>query len=240
MRNAIILGSVLILSACDFSAGAREPGNSGPQARKEFAVGAFDRLAVAGSPDVVVTVGGAPSVRAEGSQKMIDRLDIRVENGALKIGTRKNNNSFIHRGGRLTIYVTAPSLTAAQVMGSGGIRIDKVEGQSFASAIAGSGELDIASLKVGEASFSIAGSGTVRAAGTAQSANVSVAGSGDAGLERLEARRAKVSVAGSGDVRARAMETAEISVRGSGDVTLSGTAKCTIDKAGSGDARCTG
>ena len=239
MRNAIILGSALLLSACNFSAGAREPENGGAQARKDFSVGSFDRVAVSGSPDVVVTVGGAPSVRAEGSQKMIDRLDIRVEDGALKIGTRKNN-SFMHRGGRLTIYVTAPSLTGAQVLGSGGIRIDKVEGPRFASAIAGSGELDIASLKVGEASFAIAGSGTVRAAGTAQSSNVSVAGSGDAGLERLEARRAKVSVAGSGDVRARAMETAEISIRGSGDVTLSGTAKCTIDKAGSGDARCTG
>ena len=247
MRAAIILGSALLLGACNISAGAQESpdgegegGGGGGAAKRDFQVGAFDKVALAGAHDVVVTVGGAPSVRAEGDSKVLERLDIRVEGGELRIGTRKGVSFGFRSGKGATIYVTVPSLSAASVAGSGDLKVDRVEGERFAAAIAGSGDIDIRSLKVGEATFDVGGSGDMRAAGTAQNARISLAGSGDMGLEGLETRQAKVAIAGSGDVRVRAMETADISIVGSGDVVLSGPAKCTVSKMGSGEARCTG
>jgi hypothetical protein len=245
MKGAMILVGVGLLAACNMTAEAQhgESGNgSGKASQRSYQVGSFDRISLAGSHNVVVSVGAAPSVRAEGDSELLERLDVRVENGELRIGTRKGKWSmgFGSQRAALTVYVTAPSLAAASIAGSGDMKVDKVEGGKFAASIAGSGDLDIASLRVGAADFSIAGSGGISGAGNAETTTISVAGSGDIRLEGLEARRAKVSVMGSGDVRAKAMETADVSVMGSGDVELAGTAKCTVNKKGSGDVRCTG
>ncbi|MDB5694402.1 MAG: hypothetical protein JWO81_3465 [Alphaproteobacteria bacterium] len=243
MRAALSLTAILLLGACH--ADASEDQGHHQNVRRDFQVGAFQKVSLAGSHDVVVTVGGAPSVRAEGAQAEIDRLDIKVVNGELTIGTKRDQGWSWHFGGggrhhRVTIYVSAPSLTAAAIAGSGDMKIDKVTGNDFNASIGGSGDMHLASLEVGEARFSIAGSGDINAAGKAQKATISVAGSGDVVAGGFEIGDATVSVLGSGDITARATQTADVSVMGSGDVTLAGTAKCAIHKMGSGDVRCGG
>lgn len=241
MRSALMIGSALALGACNINADAQESEGGGSSGRRDFPVESFDRVSLAGSHNVIVTVGGAPSVRAEGDAKQIERLDIRVEDGELKIGTRKTNGiSFSRESKGVTIHVTAPSLSGAMLAGSGDLRIDKVEGNRFSAAIAGSGDIEVGALRVTEADFKIGGSGGIRATGVAESSNISVAGSGDLELGALETQRTKVSLAGSGDVHARASETAEVSIMGSGDVRMAGTAKCSISKMGSGDVHCGG
>jgi hypothetical protein len=240
MRTAMILGSVLLLAACNFTAGAKEAEPSGQQIKRSYQLAGFDRVALGGPHDVIVTVGGAHSVRAEGDSAMIERLEVKVENGELTIGTKERMSLGWKDRKPLTIYVTAPTLSAASIGGSGNIKVDRVEGKSFAAAIGGSGDIDLASLTVEEASFSIGGSGNIRAVGTAQRSQASIAGHGDLELGRLETKQTKVSIAGSGNVSARATEAADINIVGSGDVSLAGGAKCTISKMGSGEARCTG
>ena len=241
MRTALILSSLLTLGACHVSGAQESEEKAGPQARRDFAVGAFDRISLGGGHDVVVTVGGAPSVRAEGDARLIERLEIAVRDGELEIGSKEKWSMGLkgHRR-KVTIHVTVPSLRAAQIGGSGEMQIDMVEGASFAGSIGGSGDLHVHSLKVREAVFSIGGSGAIRAAGSAETTQLSIGGSGDLSLENLQARQARISLAGNGDVRARATETANISIAGSGDVTVAGGAKCTISKMGSGEARCVG
>jgi hypothetical protein len=242
MRAALPLTAVLLLGACNMNADAREDSGNHQNVRHDFQVGDFQKISLAGSHNVVVTVGGAPSVRAEGDKAEIDRLDIRVQNGELTIGNRNDQGWHWNFGGRhhrqVTIYVTAPSLAAAAVAGSGDMKIDKVSGGAFNASLGGSGDLHLASMQVGQAHFSIAGSGDISAAGKADNATISVAGSGDIDAGGLEIGNATISVVGSGDVAARATGTADVSIMGSGDVTLSGTAKCSVHKMGSGDVRC--
>jgi hypothetical protein len=240
MRAAIILGSILVLAACNNSAEAQGSEGGGEKVRRDFQVGAFDRVSLGGSQRVVVAVGGAPSVRAEGDARTVERLEIKVENGELKIGMRPGNwTSFTSRG-QTTIYVTAPRLAGASLGGSGEIRIDKVENQSFDASVAGSGEIEIGRIAVREANLSVAGSGTLSAAGQAGNAKLSMTGSGDIAAAGLESRTANVALVGSGDVKARVMETAQVAITGSGDVVIEGPARCTLSKRGSGDLRCTG
>ena len=238
MRAVLPLTAILLLGAC----GLHAEGDGGRHARQDFAVGAFQKVALAGSMDVVVTVGGAPSVRAEGNKAAIDRLDIRVENGELNIGSKGHVGWSWDFGGsrrnRVTVYVTAPSLAAATVSGSGDMKIDKVAGTDFDASVTGSGDLNVRNLQVTRAGFNVSGSGDVEARGTAQQANISMAGSGDFRGGGLEIGNATVSVIGSGDVAARATQTADVSVTSSGDVQLSGPAKCNIHKMGSGDVHC--
>jgi hypothetical protein len=239
MRAALPLTAVLLLGACNMNADAHQ------NVRRDFSVGAFQKVALEGSHDVVVTVGGTQSVRAEGDKAAIDRLDIRVENGELKIGSRRDQNGWNWNFGgshhnRVTIYVSAPALAAATVAGSGDMRIDKAGGNEFSATVGGSGDMQIGNVQAAQAHFTLTGSGDIKAAGKAQQASISVAGSGDVVAGGLEIANAIVSVVGSGDVTAHATQTADVSVMGSGDVTLSGSAKCSIHKAGSGDVRCGG
>ena len=236
MRGAILI-SVLMLGACS-SGGAGE--SKGQRGTRDFAVGAFDRISLTGSSNVVVTVGGPPSVRAEGDSALLEKLEIKVENGILQIGYKKGNWSFGwgKDHGPVTVHVRAAALRGAEVAGSGDMKIDRVEGGDFAGEIAGSGEIQLASLRARKASFSIAGSGGVTASGTADSAEFEVAGSGDVRAGALQVRSAKVSIAGSGNVETKATESANVEIMGSGDVVVTGGAKCSVNKRGSGDVRC--
>ena len=82
MRSAIF-GAVLVLGACTSHGEERdEPRATG---QRSFQVGQFQAVSLEGSHDVVVTVGGAPSVRAEGDSR---RRALASERGpALKIGS---------------------------------------------------------------------------------------------------------------------------------------------------------
>lgn len=238
---AALLSTVLIATACHAGGNAEETRR--PTAQRDFQVaGPFDRIALAGSTDVVVAVGGAPSIRAEGDAEMLERLEIRVDGGQLHIGLRDGSGGWFswgHHGG-VTVHVTMPAIAAASITGSGDMRIDRVEGARFAGSVTGSGDMDVAALAVGEASFAVTGSGDIRAAGRSQRASATVVGSGDLRLGGFETANATVSVAGSGDIGIRATETAAVDVRGSGDVTVTGPARCTISKSGSGDVHCEG
>lgn len=239
MRRAAILLSTFILAACTTDADA-EAARGSANATRDFAVGAFDSVSLAGAQNVVVAIGAAHSVRAEGDAETIERLDIRVDDGNLRIGMKRGSWTSGWGRGRspVTIYVTAPALAAAAIGGSGDMSIDAVAGGKFAASVGGSGDLRIGSLRVDQADFSIAGSGEIRAAGAARTAAISIAGSGDVDAAGLESRDAAVSIVGSGGARLRATRTASVSIMGSGDVAISGPAKCSVRKMGSGDVRC--
>ncbi len=241
MRSAVILGgAVLLLGACTSAADSQESERRAA-GQRSFQVGEFQSVSLEGAHDVIVTVGAAPSVRAEGDAEEIERLDIRVEDGALRIGTRRHGmmTGFRHHRG-VTVYVTAPALTGASIGGSGDMRIDRIQATAFDASIGGSGDLEIGGLQADRAHFAVAGSGGIRAAGTADEADISIAGSGHISLDALTARRAAVSVAGSGSISVRATEAVNGSIIGSGDVTVYGSARCSVSRMGSGEAVCGG
>lgn len=242
MRLGLLLASAAAIAACNMSATAQR--NDGAEAassetRRTYDVGSFDAVKLAGPHQLIVTAGAGHSVTAEGDQDILDHLKIEVENGTLKIGQKEGRWSWNNRKPAV-IRVAAPSLKAAALAGSGDIRIDRVQGDSFAGSIAGSGDLDVQSLDVGKASFSIAGSGDIRATGRAGRTEVNIAGSGDVGIDGLASTDAAVSIVGSGNAHVRAARSAEVSIMGSGDVRVAGGAKCTVNSRGSGRARCEG
>ncbi len=239
MHKGLFAAAVLLLvSACNnanFGAGTPvQP--SGVAGQRNFEAGTFDRIELAGPFDVLVSVGGQPSVRAEGDTGLMERIEVRVEGGRLKIGLERGYNW--SGDGRVTVHVTAPSLVGADIAGSGDIRVSPVQSQRFAGSIAGSGNLILERLQAESVEFSVAGSGDVEVSGSAREARVDIAGSGNARLGGLQSETAEISIAGSGNAELRATGTAAVSIVGSGDVTVTGGARCEVSKVGSGDVRC--
>jgi hypothetical protein len=235
---AVIIAGSAATSACGHS---REEG-AGPIVSRDYQVGNFQAIEVAGPYDVDVRTGGNPGVSAQGSQKLLERTTVEVRGDKLVIRPEREHG-FFHfswsRRGKAHFTVTVPQLSGATIAGSGDIRVDKVQGNRFEGTVAGSGGINVGNMDVQLLKLAIAGSGGVKAGtGKAQSAEYEIAGSGDVDASAIQAQQAKVSIAGSGNVRAHASGTADVSIMGSGDVEVSGGAKCNISKAGSGNVRC--
>lgn len=237
VRFASLAAVTLLAGACHFGAEA-EDRDAGPEVTRNYQVGAFDRLSVAGPYEVHVVTGGQVGVTAKGGENLLAETDVIVEDGTLKIQPKKHHGiRWNWHNGKAVFTVNAAALHGAAIAGSGGVHVDKVAGD-FEGEVAGSGDLRVAQIAGGKIKLDVAGSGDVEAAGKADSIDISIAGSGDIDAGKLASRMADVSIAGSGNVRAHATETASVSIMGSGDVEISGGAKCKVNKAGSGDVRC--
>jgi hypothetical protein len=237
MRRLIYTAIILGAAAADTACNGRESEDAGAMTAKDFAIGDFKHIESAGSFDVTVRTGSRASVRAEGPQKILDRLIVEVKGDELSI--RPRNGSFNwSRSGPVRIAVTVPELHGATLAGSGTLSVDKVVADNFKATIAGSGDISLPSIAAKSVEFEIAGSGSGSLAGQAEHAKYVIAGSGELDASKLITRELKLTIAGSGSLDANASGTATGEILGSGDARIGGGAKCTIEKAGSGSITC--
>jgi hypothetical protein len=217
--------------------------DSGATVSRNYQVGNFQQIEVAGPYEVNVRTGSGPTVSAQGSESLLGRTTVEVEGDKLVIKPEHSGGGLFHIGwsthGKATFTITVPQLSGATIAGSGDINIDRIAAQNFDGRVAGSGDLDVGAMDVQALQLSIGGSGDIKAgAGKAQAGEYRIGGSGDIDASAIQTQSLKVSIAGSGGIKARSSGTADISIMGSGDVTVTGGAKCNVSKMGSGGATC--
>ncbi|MEP9359152.1 head GIN domain-containing protein [Sphingomonas sp. KR3-1] len=210
---------------------------SGTGVSRSFAASGFTKVDLRGPDDVDVKNGAQFAVTAEGDAATLDKLEIQVVDGTLRVG-RKDQHGWSSSSDRgVKVHVTLPTLNGATIGGSGDLSVDKAQGD-FSGAVAGSGNLSIAALTASNADLSIAGSGDIKVAGSGGALKVSIAGSGDVDASKYSAAGGSVSIAGSGSLNGVMKGDVSVSLIGSGDVTLTGGAKCAVTSLGSGEAHC--
>ena len=237
IATVVIAGSAAT-AACSY----HRSEDAGPTVSRNYQVGNFQKLEVAGPYEVEVRTGAKPGVSARGGEKLLSQTTVEVQGDKLVIRPQEQRHFFqwsFGSHGKAHFTVTVPALNAATIAGSGDIDVDKVQGDSFEGMVAGSGSLAVTNVDVQALKLSIGGSGDAKAsAGKAQSGEYSISGSGGIDAGGIHTQQAKVSIAGSGSVKANAATAADVSIMGSGDVDVSGGAKCNVEKHGSGDVRC--
>jgi hypothetical protein len=183
-------------------------------------VGAFRAFSLAAPIDVDLALADRESVTLEGDEKLIARLEAVVEDGVLKLRTRRGMEWNWQWGPTegVRARVTAKRLDAVSISGAGDIRVSELRGESVALTISGSGDVDVRGGRVG-------------------SLDVTISGSGDIRSPRLEAQRVSVSISGSGDATVWARESLSVKVAGSGDVRFYGDPALQSRIAGSGEVR---
>jgi Putative auto-transporter adhesin, head GIN domain len=78
----IVAATAALLAGCGIAKGKED---AGPTTERDFQVGNFNQIELAGGYDVNVRTGSAPSVHAKGGQNVLDKLEIKVVNGVLQI-----------------------------------------------------------------------------------------------------------------------------------------------------------
>ncbi len=200
MRKSIV-AAVLAASAATSACGRTHSEDGGPAVSRNYQVGGFDKIEVAGPYDVEVRTGANPSVSARGPQKMIEHMTVEVRDGKLLIRPERQHGWFQmgwNSHGHVALTVTVPELHGAAIAGSGGVKTGSGKAQTANFDIAGSGDIDAKGVQVQTADVSIAGSGSIAAQATGTAA-VSIMGSGD--VQVTGGAKCTITKAGSGDVR---------------------------------------
>jgi hypothetical protein len=237
----LIAAAIVAASASTGACGQMHEENAGPMVSRNYPVGNFQEIDVAGPYDVNVRTGAAPSVSVQGPQKIVENVVVEVRGNSLTIEPAHHGFFSFSFGshGKTVFTVTVPQVRAATMAGSGDLNIDKVQGDQFEGKMAGSGDLGVGSLNVQSLKLAMAGAGDTKiGSGQAQNAEYKIVGSGDIDAPGVNTQQLTVSIAGSGNIRAHATGAADVSIMGSGDVDVSGGAKCSVTKHGSGDVRC--
>ena len=172
-------------------------------ADRSFAVTGFDKVAAGGSHDVVISTGKAASVIATGPQARLDRLEISVDGGTLKIREKSGKAWNWGKSENVVIRISMPTLYGVSTAGSGDVSADGGSGPAFVAAIAGSGDMRLANINSAAVSLATAGSGDFTVAGKCTTLKTSISGSGDMSLAGLACVDADIGISGSGVIMAR-------------------------------------
>jgi len=206
------MASVAILSA-SFVATAKDV------AEQMRDVGAFTKISLEGSMDVEVKVGPAQSVKVIADSNIIDNLRTRVRGDELEIDLDHGSYRNIKK---MLVIITVPMLEETDLKGSGDMRIEGINQETFKAGLRGSGDVIVADAQVENMRIDLKGSGDVKVDGTCGDIRINLQGSGDVRAKKMKCKSADVSLRGSGDVDLFASESADLTVQGSGDITVVG------------------
>lgn len=240
----ICLLLALLLATQVASAAARvvptRPAHSATE-RQERQVAPFTAVAATGSMRVILRQGSPQRVEVAASAADQARVETEVRDGSLRIGRRREGRKMWETerfDGPVTVYVTAPTLTAVSVSGSGELRAEgAVQAEDLLVSVSGSGSLTVPQLTARNLTTTVTGSGGATLAGSCPRHSISVSGSGEVRAADLRTDDTTVRVSGSGDARVNATKTLAARTSGSGSVLVSGNPQITSSKSGSGTVR---
>lgn len=194
----------------------------------------FHAIAASGSFKVNVQMGDEESLTIEGEAEDMSRIETVVENGILKIRTKRNFKSWNSVGHEVTIHITAKRLDGLTLSGSGSIVLEGVLNAPSADIqLSGSGEI-IASVDNQNTTLALSGSGNLNVSGKSGSVSIAVSGSGDVKAKDLTTDTSNIKIAGSGNVYIKTDKDLNAAIFGSGCVKYAGNPNVTVSKVGSG------
>ncbi|GAB3876257.1 head GIN domain-containing protein [Hymenobacter segetis] len=212
--------------------------NSSPLSDRETrSVGSFTEISLGGSARVVVKQGSPQSVVVEASKEDLADFETEVKSSQLRLGFRQSSGRMFSNKshGPVTVYVTAPSLTALRVGGSGKMEVNgALQADAMTLAVSGSGDLLVPQLKAGHLETAVSGSGDVTVGGTCPSNEIRISGSGKVKAHDLKTETSRARISGSGDAHVYASRTADASISGSGNMYVAGGAQLSSAVHGSG------
>ena len=224
----------LTVSSASGDASGRSKSNWANDSGSEIrAVGKFSKLAVNLPGEVVLSQGNNQELKLEADKDVLALITTEVADGHLRISV-KEDSKLPKNNSAIRIYITAPTLEAITVAGSGKITgRNKFTSDQLHLSVAGSGSIQLA-VKAKELKSSIAGSGNLDLSGSCDEHSLSIAGSGNARTYELDATRASVRISGSGDCQVTAQKDLEVRISGSGSVKYKGNAQVSKSITGSG------
>ncbi|MCF3108648.1 DUF2807 domain-containing protein [Niabella sp. CC-SYL272] len=233
MKQTLFLVFIAVLFT--FVQGCKKVYPDGPAVKETRNVGGFGKIETTFSAQVEYRTG-ASKVEVLAADNIQRYVITEVIDDKLVI--RTPNNVSIKRGS-VTVYVTAPSLTAITLTGSGNFTaVDEIETGAIDLALTGSGNMTIARLKAGSVKSRLSGDGDINISnGESDIQDITITGSGNCNAHQMQSRDAKVRITGSGNAKLWAKDQLNVTITGSGNVRYAGTPVVAATITGSGNVK---
>ncbi len=204
------------------------------KAQEERPVKNFHSVSNAGAVEVYISMGDEESLTIKGADEDVERIETIVQNGVLKIRTKRDFNNWNVAINSVKIYITAVKLDALLQSGSGMIDLEgEMASASADIQLSGSGKI-IAKIDAQSAKINLSGSGGIILAGKVGDLNITMSGSGDVNADKLEADNSKIKIAGNGIAYVNVANNIDAKILGPGEVKYLGNPEITTRKLGEG------
>jgi hypothetical protein len=237
MKKRIIYGVSLLAVLLFVLAAFSKPLISNPvELQDKIPVDEFSSVGISVSATVYLEQGNTHSLEIEASQDVLDKIEVKVDNGKLIIKPEDYKSKFKDD---ITIRIVSPEYEMVELAGSGKILAEgKMNVEDLVLKIAGSGYMKFMDLKAEEVEVKISGSGSMNLMGEgAEELSVSIAGSGDLNSENFEVEEFDAKISGSGDCKVFVNGELDASIAGSGSVYYKGSPQVESSVAGSGTVK---
>ncbi|MCE5204719.1 MAG: DUF2807 domain-containing protein [Porphyromonadaceae bacterium] len=220
MKRTISLLSIILLFAISSSSCAQSR-----RATDQFDVSDFTAIEASVVANIHVRQSPRTAVTAEGSEELLNALDVRMDNGKLIL---KMEESFLKRfrkrSENLVIAITTPTLTRIASEGVGNIVIDgTLTSPELVIQSEGVGNITAENLRSEKVVINSEGVGNITLRGTAGNVEIRSEGVGNVNADGLKAKRTMVSSAGVGNVSCHASEYLKVRSDGIGNVRYYGS-----------------
>jgi len=198
----------------------------------------FNKLSLKISADVYLKQSSKQEVKIEASERLLNLIETKVENGILKIKWKKSK--VLSHKEKIKIYISMKDIKALIISGSGDIMAkSKIKTDKLSLEISGSGDILIGRLNAKEVSAVISGSAdiVIREGAELDKLKVVISGSGDVEASGIMAKDASVTISGSGSCNLHTSEKLYAKIAGSGDIVYTGDALIDAKIAGSGSVK---
>ncbi|BEH00150.1 head GIN domain-containing protein [Bacteroides sedimenti] len=214
---------------------------------KEVKTEGFNAIELQGGENLIFqqSSDSTTSIKVYGADNIVELMNIRVENGVLKV-SKKDNVIIFGSKSEVKVTVIAPKLNSLvvqgsgdailntplhsdklniSIQGSGNVKGDSIICNELTSTIQGSGDIDLKRIVGEKVKAVIQGSGNILFTGEAKTATLESMGSGDINAAGLKVENVNASTLGSGDIVCHATSFLKGSILGSGDITYKGNPK---------------
>ena len=194
-------------------------------AKDAFEVSNFTAIEASVVANIHITQSAGTAVTAEGSEELLNRLEVRIEGDRLILDMEDEGfwKRFGRNAGKLTIRIATPTLTKIDFEGVGNIHVDgtfntpqlEINSEGVGNLIANSLECEFVKI-------SSEGVGNTTVGGKTNKVEIHSEGVGNVEADRLIAREAVVSSQGVGNVSCYASDFLSIRSQGVGNVQYYG------------------
>jgi len=209
-------------------------------AKDKFEVDDFTTIEASMVGNVEITQSNTTSVTADGSEDMLDLLDVRMDGDKLILDMEERHRKrFKKNANKLTIHITTPTLSRVEFEGVGNIRInDTFTTTELLISSTGVGNFTALGLNSDFVKVDSEGVGNTILGGKADRLEIDSEGVGNVEADKLIARETIVSSEGVGNVSCYASEYLKVRSQGIGNVRYFGKPKETdLSKDGIGKIR---
>lgn len=232
----LVVALAVMLSATLFTSCKKVTG-SGETVTENRSAGTFSGISLAMSATVHYSQSNAYSITITGQENIIREIETHTVGSTLVIEVR--DHVILGPHSPVTVYVTAPSLSALGISGSGTIFAEGVlDPASLNLTVSGSGSIRADSLHPSTLTATISGSGDIKAlSGSTSSESLKISGSGEIDLRSVACPSVVTTTSGSGDTYVRADNQLDVTISGSGNVWYAGTPSVNTHISGSGNVK---